>query len=584
MKAKNIINSIKTKLMSIKPMGKLRLFLAWLLISALFIANSDTPFTSMLFFKEIKLGVFIPAVTVLWVILCKVGDDRFITVLLLISSLGYILLGVSKHNDFSFAVGGSAVLCLIIYMTDLSRIKLRLRRNVKWMTAGLLIGGFTAFVGIICCLYYFNHWTPCFDFGLFSQMFHHMKESGLPLITCERDHLLSHFAVHFSPVFYLLLPFFWLIPSPCTLLVMQALIVASGVIPLMLICKDHKLSEMSSCGFAVIYTLYPCFAGGCFYYLHENNFLAPLILWLVYFCEKGRTAPKIVFLILLLSVKEDAAVYAAVISLYFLFTDKNYKCNLFMLIFSVIYFVTVTKLLALYGEGVMTGRYGNYDYDNSGSLLTVIWAAVKNPVYVVEQCFTQEKLIFSLQMLLPLGFLPFMTKRIGRYLLLLPFILVNLMSNYQYQHNINYQYCFGSGALLIYLSVINFADIKNPKLLLCSVYTSVTVFFGLYYNRLDYFKAYAEVTEQRTTIDRALSLIPEDASVISSTFFIPNLSQRDEIYELERTDKKAEYYVLDLRYETEEYSAEDYLNSRYETVFYEEGAIGVFRDREYIAE
>ena len=73
-------------------------------------------------------------------------------------------------------------------------------------------------------------------------MFENMRKTGLPLITCERDRLLSHFAVHFSPVFYLILPIYMLIPAPETLLVVSAFIVASGAVPLLLIYKEPDLS------------------------------------------------------------------------------------------------------------------------------------------------------------------------------------------------------------------------------------------------------------------------------------------------------------------------------------------------------
>ena len=572
------IKRIKSKLPYVDVRDMLfKLLLSWVLISTFYVASSDISFVNTFFFEKIKLSVFIVSTLTLWVILCKIKDKSFIRILMILGLLVYSILGAVGYTDFSFSVGCCIVIGIVVFLTDLSEIILKVHWSVPWIMAGALIVGFTFFVGMICCLYYQNHWTSCFDFGIFSQMFYYMKESGLPLVTCERDRLLSHFAVHFSPIYYLLLPIYMLIPDPRTLLVMQALIVASGVIPLLLICKNHKLSDPACCAFAVIYTLYPCFAGGCFTYIHENNFLAPLVLWLVYFCEKGKPVPKIVFTVLLLSVKEDAAVYVAVIALYFLFTDKNYKCNISILLLSVVYFITVTNRLAKYGDGVMTGRYDNYIYDGSGSLITMIFAVVKNPVYVLSQSFTEEKLLFILQMLLPLMFLPFITKNPKRFILIIPFLLINLMTNYQWQYNIGFQYGFGSGALLIYLAAVNYSELKNGKVLLTALCSSAVIFFGLYYHRTDYFKSYEEATEQREIIDKALSLIPENASVASSTFLLPNLSQRDEIYELERTDKTAEYYVLDLRYQTEEYSLADHMNDDYEPVFYEDSVVAVFR-------
>ena len=73
---------------------------------------------------------------------------------------------------------------------------------------------------------------PTFDFGIFSQMFHQMRTTGLPVTTVERDGPLSHFAVHVSPIYYLLLPFYCIYPKPVTLQVLQAAVLASAVIPL----------------------------------------------------------------------------------------------------------------------------------------------------------------------------------------------------------------------------------------------------------------------------------------------------------------------------------------------------------------
>ena len=73
--------------------------------------------------------------------------------------------------------------------------------------------------------------APTFDFGIFSQMFHQMRTTGLPVTTVERDGPLSHFAVHVSPIYYLLLPFYCIYPKPVTLQVLQAAVLASAVIP-----------------------------------------------------------------------------------------------------------------------------------------------------------------------------------------------------------------------------------------------------------------------------------------------------------------------------------------------------------------
>ena len=63
-------------------------------------------------------------------------------------------------------------------------------------------------------------------------------------------------------------------------------------------------------------------------------------------------------------------------------------------------------------------------------------------------------------MLVPLAFMPLMIKKPSRIILLIPFILLNLMSDYTYQHNINFQYTYGSAAFLFYLMILNYQDMK----------------------------------------------------------------------------------------------------------------------------
>lgn len=553
-----------------------RLLLGWLLASVFFMIINDFPFTSFQFFSRINLGLFLGSVLLIWLLLCFL-PNKAVTVLMLITALTYGVIGAVCYNNFVFSLGLSATVGLIILHSRLD-FSVKLHPNVPWIIAGALLILFTLFVGIICCLKYKNHWTSCFDFGIFSQMFHYMKETGLPLTTCERDGLLTHFAVHFSPVFYLLLPFYIIFPDPCTLQIAQAFVVASGIIPMLLICKNHKLSNSACILFSACYILYPCFAGGCFFYIHENNFLLPLILWFLFFSEREKLIPSIISAGLILLVKEDAPVYVAVAALYFLFTSKKYKRNTLLLLFSIVYFVLVTHFLQKYGDGVMTHRFSNYMYDGNSSLVTMVKAILMNPIYVLQQIFTQEKLIFLLQMLAPLGFLPLITKNPKRLILLIPFLMFNLITDYPYMFDVNYQYCFGSGAFLIYLAIVNYSELADGrKLLLTAACCSLIVFMGLHFGRAGYLENYKYDAKQRQTIDYALGLIPEDASVVSSTFLLPNLSQRDELYQLETTSRSAEYYVLDLRYSTNKYSVEDYLGEGFETLFYEEGIIAVFK-------
>ena len=414
-----------------------------------------------------------------------------------------------------------------------------------WFTIGLSV----AFFLFVCAwsvgrVYSFS--TPTYDFGIFSQMFHNMKEGGLPLTTLERDGLLSHFAVHVSPVYYLLLPFYWLFPTPATLQILQAAVITSAVIPLWLIGKHHGLSGAQRMLICAILLLYPAFSGGTSYDIHENCFLTPLLLWVLYGIDRKNTAIIVIATILTLSVKEDAAVYIAVIALWLIVKTlvSNRKgaaysllMGIGMLCASLLWFFSATRYLAESGDGVMTYRYENFLYNGSSSLATVIQVVLLSPMKAVYECVDSDKLRFIALTLLPLLVLPLITRRYERYILLIPYLLINLMSDYPYQHDIFFQYSFGTTALLIYLTVVNLANLKIRPLrwvaligsaVVCAVCFGFVIAPTAIYYPVQAIRNYNHYQTIRDTLDS----IPEDASVTATTFYTTHLSRREALYDI----------------------------------------------------
>lgn len=414
--------------------------------------------------------------------------------------------------------------------------------------------------------------TPTFDFGIFSQMFAQMKETGLPLTTLERDGLLSHFAVHVSPIYYLMLPVYYLIPRPETLQILQATVLASAVIPLWKLGKLHGLHPSFRLAVCVLLLLYPAYAGGCSYDLHENCFLTPLLLWLLYGMDKQSLSVTALSAALTLSIKEDAAVYVAVFGLYLLLRGLlsenpwERRAGFGLLICSVLWFLTVTAYLANNGDGVMNYRYSNFYYDGSNSLFTVIKAVFLCPMKAVYECVDPEKLGYIALTLFPLLGLPLMTRRYERFLLWIPYLLVNLMSDYQYQHSIWFQYSFGSAACLIYLAVVNTADIKpvwfRSVLLTAAISVSLFCFCQQILPTARYYVSKSIQYNDVNAAQRAvLDTIPEDASVASSTFYTTYLSNHSQLYDIRYG---SEAHILSCAYIVAAYS-EDSTYKKYRT-------------------
>ncbi len=425
-------------------------------------------------------------------------------------------------------------------------------------------------MGAVLCLWsvcrYLIFSTPCFDFGIFAQMFHNMRTTGLPMTTVERDGLLSHFAVHVSPIYYLMLPIYWLFPDPATLQILQVIVLCSSVIPLWLIGKHHGLSGLQRLLLCTLLLILPAVGGGVYYDLHENCFLLPLILWLMYAMDKRSCLLVGIFAFLTLMVKEDAAVYVAVAALYLIFrTGLNYHPNyrrehrkdlitgIAVLVAASVYFLLVTNYLATKGTGVMTVRYKNFMLDADSSLFSVIIAVLLCPMKMLYECVDPEKLSYIFQTLLPLLGLPLLTRKFERYLLLIPYILLNLMSDYPYQHDILFQYNFGSTAFLLYLTAVNLSDLHLPQARLVPTAVAITVALGVFCRTVAPV-AYNTVTSHVQNkayyhdIREELDKIPENVSVTSGTFYVAYLSQRSLLYDIRYATREhtfsTEYIVV----------------------------------------
>lgn len=458
---------------------------------------------------------------------------------------------------FYLAVAVAAAF-VIFYLYQKNRLPLsdvNFNKSVTLSLIAFAAGVFALFVGGTTVCRYLSYSAPNYDFGIFCQMFHNMKETGLPNTTCERDFLLSHFGVHVSPIYYLILPFYIIFPSPVTLQVAQAAIITSAIIPLCLICRKYNLSNKVTLLISVMFLAYPAMSGGAMYDIHENCFLVPLLMWMFYFFEKEKWLLMYVFAVLTLLVKEDAFIYVVIFALYACVGRKRAKVCAPLIGMALLYFACATYYLSSYGMGVMSNRFSNFIYDDSG-LVGVVKTLILDPAYLFTQVFsasgnTPNKLFYLLQLLVPVCFLPFFTKKLSRFILVLP-VFVNLLSSYGYQYDINFQYGFAISAFFFYLIIMNVADIgekvKRFVLPTAAVVACLAVCVFVL-PRSSAIGNYFENKAMYQQMDKILDTVPEDASVSASTFLLPHIADREELYEVyyHKSRDDVDYVVLDMR-------------------------------------
>ena len=527
------------------------------------------------------------------VLVGKINTDALFLLFSSTACISYWCSFASSTNENWFLISVIFVYSLfVVWCTrELANVWDFVKMHSTVTLALVIVAGLCCFGGIAVmgCLRYKMFAAPNFDFGIWCNMFYNMKESGLALVTCERDMLLSHFAVHISPVYYLFLPFYVLFPTPETLQIGQAVVLAAGIIPVYLLARHFKLSNQHTALVCALYAFFPVITTGCSYDLHENCFLPLFLLFTFYFYEVKKPIPMYVCAVLVLSVKEDAAVYLLFFALFLLISERNYLHGGILAGLAVGYFLLCGYLLETTGMGMMSDRYDNLIFDPEDGLLGAVKTILVNPGYVLTQLFADkdavwDKVMYIVYMLLPLGMLPFVTKKASRWLLIAP-MLINLLTMYPYQPRIGFQYHFGVAAFLIYAMLKNLPEIEAPNVrrtllsiaaaaCLCSY---IVVALPLATSRIqdwrisrEYYKEMESFLEEN---------IPDDASVAASTYLLPHLADREEIYEVHYHKNKAdiEYVVLDARYASHKTFYTQYLLHGYTVVAELENCIIVLK-------
>ncbi len=473
----------------------------------------------------------------------------------------------SDSTLFLLAVIFAYMLFLLYFLqkNDLLIDKLKIHSGVALGIISALGIVSALVIAVTTCMRYLTFSSPNFDFGLFVNMYHNMTETGLPLISSERDVLLSHFVVHLSPIYYLLLPVYFLFPSAMTLQISQAVLVVSGIIPAILLARHYKLSSGTQIVIALIYATFPVISMGCFYDFHENCFLLPLLMWVFYFFEKEKYLWMYVFAFLTLMVKEDAAIYVIFFALYVILSRKKLGHGLILAVCSAIYFVVALGILQglatywadFYADdtprpsiaGPMINRFDNLIYDKDKGLLGAILTALKNPGYLLTQFFSTRgvyldswfierspwaKVVYLIQMLLPVGMIPFCTKKQSRWLLLAP-ILLNVLTTYKYQYSINFQYHFAITAFVMYAMILNLPDIQpipRRRLLALGAAASCCMYIFLVipkYNQ--YTDAWEKNKDSYKYREEMLDTLPKGASLCVPGNYLAHCADRREVYD-----------------------------------------------------
>lgn len=468
-------------------------------------------------------------------------------------------------------IGALAIMCLVTLVLDKIenwRLKSQLIK-LSYLFVFFCGAAYVIYLSVVSAYKVKTFSVSTYDIGIFTQMFESMLRDFTPMTTLERDRLLSHFAVHISPIFYLMLPFYAIWPYLETLEVLQVVIVFSGVVPLYFILKKLSLPEWIRPMILLWFFAIPALTTAGSYRLHENCFLVPLILWLIYANLAQWTRRLLLITLLTLMVKEDAFIYVFSIGIYFLlqsrlgYTWKRKLTVLFsQMVFPIVYFIACIYLLTRFGDGAMITRFDNFLLAEESGLIAVIRNIVSNPTYTYASLFTQRKLKYIFIVFGTQAFLPLVQKKWENLLLLIPFVVINLLSDYPYQADIGFQYSYGTVTILFFLSLLaleasygywqennlSFSTINQRLASMVSIafLFSASILYSFTNTWHHDMKLYFDNREMYDSIHETLAKVDKNQRILAFSAYTVDLRKTEELYDIFYHNEREVDFEVDL--------------------------------------
>lgn len=173
-----------------------------------------------------------------------------------------------------------------------------------WWLAGIIGGYFIA----LTCLGFLHIFTYKADFDLveFNNVFWALLHTGLPLIHVDTvAHLVNWFGgIHFSPIFYFLLPLYALWPSTYILLIIHCACLAITALPVAFTLRRLELSDKTILALIAMLLFNPFYFDAGLWEFHEVSLACPLIALAYWALIAKRKTIFLIALGLLLMTKE----------------------------------------------------------------------------------------------------------------------------------------------------------------------------------------------------------------------------------------------------------------------------------------
>jgi uncharacterized membrane protein len=372
-----------------------------------------------------------------------------------------------------------------------------------------------------------------FDLAIKEQVIWNTAHGRLFASSPEVD---NAFEDHFQPVMLAFVPPYVLIPATELLLVLQAVGMAAGAIPLFRFAERRLDSGWLALAFAALYLLYPAIGFVSRFDFHPEAFAIPAFVAAFDALDRAKLKAASLWLLVPLLAKENLGFSVAAFGLYCALFRRRVRFGLIwagvgLAVSSLTMFWLIPTLRQ--GPSDTIARYGWL----GDSPIQIAWTMLSRPGYVCQNLAEPNRGLYLLQLLLPVGFLALLA--LPELLLIVPGLAINLLAQHHCQAKIYCQYAVPIIPFVLIAAVVGLqrvGKLVGRRWVLYALGVAVVPLAALalavdnpFTERQELPPPLAELPNAEA-VYRALDTVPATASVVTTNAYAPHLAQREGLY------------------------------------------------------
>lgn len=370
--------------------------------------------------------------------------------------------------------------------------------------------------------------STAFDLAIFDQALWQLSRGEGARVSLLGMNIFSD---HGAFILYPLSLLYWVVASPYALFALQALSLALGAWPLLLLAEKRGLGKGEAVAAVAIYLCNPVVFSANLFDFHPETLGAPLIPLLFLFAEERKLLRLLLVAAAIMSCKEVLSLTVAAVGVV-MALRRRWAPGASLALGGLAWFVLVTQVVMPgIPQGAAPNAFARYGYLGE-TLSDKLIAIGFKPLEVAAQVPIRSTALYIVSLVIPCFWI-FRRQTAVFLLACAPTILLNSLSTLDFQRSLRFQYSlplipvFGVMAVELLAKrellprwwssgravLFSFAALVVPL-----VSRNIAA-FGLYP------VAWAPIGSVEA-LSRAVALIPPEASVLASSRLLPHLAHR----------------------------------------------------------